>query len=46
MEGAIIYGRISDGALAQRYGGNLDPIWVPNIFFYLTLQEFCDFSGT
>ena len=28
-------------------GGNLDPIWAPpKYFFYLILQEFCDFSGT
>ena len=39
MEGATIgYVRISDDALAQPYGGSLDPNWTP-IFFYLILQE-------
>ena len=46
MEGPIIsYVRISDDPLAQSYGGNLDPICAPNIF-YLILQWFYDFSRT
>ena len=35
MESAIIgYVRISDDALAQPHGGNLDPIWAPTFFLF------------
>ena len=46
IEGLIIgYVRISDGSLAQPHGGNLGPFF-SFFFYYLVLQEFCDFSET